>query len=104
MRSSVLVPALVLATAAASPALAQSVVNEAEREAARGVPDRWGFSLASFWQAFDTRVRLDGANDELGTNVDFEGDLGMPNDQINFQLFGFYRFTDRHRLDVSVTA
>jgi hypothetical protein len=101
MRSSVLVVVLVLATACASPALAQSVVSEAEREAERGVPDRWGFNVGSFWQTFETRVRLDGSNDELGTDIDFEGDFGMPNDQTNLQVSGFYRFSDRHRLDVS---
>lgn len=100
MRRSVLVLVL-LATAAASPALAQSIVSEAEREEIRGIPDKWGFTLGSYWQAFDTRVRLDGSNDELGTEIDVEGDLGLPNDQTNFQLFGYYRFSDHHRLDLS---
>ena len=91
---------VLLVTAAALPAVAQSVVSEEEREAIRGVPDKFGLELGSFWQTFDTRIRLDGASGE-GTDVDFEGDLGMPNNQTNFSLSGFYRFSNRHRLDVS---
>ena len=100
MRSPVLVLVL-LAAATTSPALAQSVVSEAEREAVRGVPDSWGFDLGSFWQTFDTRIRLDGSSGVAGTEIDFEGDLGMPKSQTNFNFSAFYRFSNRHRLDVS---
>jgi len=101
MRRSVLVMVL-LATAVVwtAPAVAQSVVSEAEREAARGVPDRWGFDVGSFWQTFNTRVRLNGSGGEIGTEIDVEGDLGLPDSQTNFQLGGFYRFSDHHRLDL----
>lgn len=100
MRNTVLVFVL-LVIAAATPAQSQSVVSEAGREAARGVPDRWGLRLGSFWQTFDTRIRLDGSAEEVGTEINFEGDLGMPKNQTNFSFSGFYRFSDRHRLDVS---
>lgn len=65
------------------------------------MPDRWGFRLGSFWQTFDTRIRLDGSNEDVGTEINFEGDLGMPKNQTNFNFSGYYRFSDRHRLDVT---
>ena len=84
----------------ATPALAQYVVGEAQREEVRGVPDRWGFSVGSFWQAFDTRVRLNGSDGETGTDINVERDLGLPENQTNFHLAGFYRFSDHSRLDL----
>lgn len=94
----VLLLAPVMLTAA--PALAQSVVSESERVAIRGVPDGWGFDLGSFWQAFDTKVRLDGKTGE-GTEIDLESDLGLRRRLADFQVGAFYRFSDRHRLDLS---
>ena len=43
--------------AAAVPAMAQAVVGETAREDVRGVPDRWGLNLGSFWQTFNTKIR-----------------------------------------------
>ncbi len=90
-----------LAWAAAVQAPAQSVVSEREREALRGVPDRWGVTLGSFWQTFDATVRLDGSAGHTGTEIHLESDLDLDRIQTNFQLGGFYRFSDRSRLDVS---
>lgn len=101
-RSSLLV--LVVAIAVAGSSAAQSVVSEADREAIRGVPDRWGFSLGSYWQTFDTKVRLDASNGSTGTEVNFEVDLQVPKDQANFQVGGYFRFSDRHRVDVSYVS
>jgi hypothetical protein len=89
-----------LVVLAAAPVLAQSIVSESGREAIRGVPDGWGFELGSFWQTFDTKVRLDGKNGE-GTEIDFESDLGLRRRLADFQVGTFYRFSDRHRLDLS---
>jgi len=89
-----------LAMLAAVPALAQSVVSEAEREALRGVPDRWGLDLGSFWQTFTSRVRLDGKSGE-GTEIDLEKDMGLVEHLTDFQLGAFYRFSDHSRLDLS---
>lgn len=83
---------------AAAPARAQAVVGAAEREAIRGIPDRWGLTLGDFWQTFDTNVRLDGESGR-GTDVNLERDLGLDKNATSFGLTGFYRFTDRHRLD-----
>ena len=89
-----------LAMLAAAPAPAQSIVSESGRQAIRGVPDRWGFDLGSFWQTFDTKVRLDGKTGE-GTEIDFESDLGLRSRLTDFQVGAFYRFSDRSRLDLS---
>ena len=89
---------IVLAALAAAPVHAQSVVSESEREAIRGVPDEWGFSLGTFAQAFDSRIRLDGKYGESGTTIDLEQDLGLPSEQDDFNLKAFYRFSDRSQL------
>ncbi|HVN33514.1 MAG TPA: hypothetical protein VMT45_16170 [Thermoanaerobaculaceae bacterium] len=94
---------VVLAMAAAGSAMAQAVVSETEREAVRGVPDKWGVALGSFWQTFDTTVRLDGQT-RTGTDINWEHDLGMDKNRTDFELALFYRLGDRHRIDVIYTA
>lgn len=101
MKRSVVILTVLLAIVAAVPVSAQSVVGEAEREAARGIPDRWGLNLGTFWQTFDTRLRLDGTEGQTGSDIEVETDLGLPDNATNFQLSGFYRFSDRSRLDVA---
>lgn len=96
----VLVPAILVTILGAAPATAQSVRPAEERLQIRGVPDEWGVSLASFWQTFDTRLRLDGEHEQSGEQIDVESDLGLPDDSTNFDFKGFYRFTDRSRIDV----
>jgi len=89
-----------IAMLAAMPALAQSVGSATEREAIRGVPDKWGFSLGGFWQTFDTNVRLNGETAD-GTEIDFEKDLGQDKTLTAFQFGGFYRFGDHARIDLN---
>jgi len=100
MRRSVLV-LVVLVSAVAAPAWAQSVATEAEREALRGVPDRWGFNVGSFWQTFDANVRLDASVGETGTEIDLEADPRLPENQVNLVVAGFYRFSARHQVHLS---
>jgi hypothetical protein len=88
-----------LAMLAAMPALAQSVVSAADREAMRGFPDKWGFSLGTFLPAFETKVRLNGETAN-GTDIDFEKDLGLNKNLTAFQFTGFYRFGDHGRIDL----
>ncbi len=92
---------LVLVVAATVPAAAQSIVSESERLAVRGVPDRWGVDLGSYWQTFDAKVRLDASNGETGTEINLEEDLRLPESQTNFRVGGYYRFGDHARLDVA---
>jgi len=90
----------VLAMLAAVPTLAQSVVSAADREAMRGVPDKWGFSLGGLWQTFQTKVRLNGETEE-GTDIDLEKDLNLDTNLTVFQLNASYRFSDHSRLDLT---
>ena len=84
----------------AVPVRAQSAVNAADREAIRGIPDRWGLTLGGFWQTFETNVRLDGETGR-GTDLNLERDLGMDRNVTSLGLAGFYRFSDRNRLDLA---
>jgi hypothetical protein len=99
MKRTVLV-LVALAMLAAMPALAQSVISAADREAMRGFPDKWGFSVGSFWQTFDTKVRLNGKTGE-GTEINFEKDLGLGKNLTAFQFTGFWRFGDHGRIDLN---
>jgi hypothetical protein len=85
---------------AAMPALAQSVVSAADREAMRGFPDKWGFSLGTFLPTFETKVRLNGETAN-GTDIDFEKDLGLNNNLTAAQFTAFYRFGDHGRIDLA---
>jgi len=99
MRKTVL--ALVaLAMVATAPVLAQAVVDEAQREAVRGVPDRWGLQLGGFWPTFETKVRLNGET-AAGTEIDFEKDLSLDKRLAAVDFSAFYRFGDHSRLDLS---
>jgi hypothetical protein len=55
--------------------------------------------LGGFWQTFETNVRLDGETGR-GTDINLERDLGLDRKATSLGLTGFYRFADRHRLDV----
>jgi hypothetical protein len=89
---------IVLAVLAVVPLQAQSVVGESEREALRGVPDTWEFSLGTFAQAFDSHIRLDSNSGDAGTTIDFEQDLGLPSQQNDLTLRASYRFSGRSQL------
>ncbi len=100
MRTRNLALVALLVVASATPALAQAVVSAADREAIRGVPDTWGVSVGSFWQAFDTKVQLNGETAN-GQEINLEKDLNLNKNLTNGQLRAFWRFGDRHRLDVT---
>ncbi len=99
MRRTVLV-LVALAMLAAAPVLAQAVVDEAQREAIRGVPDRWGLQLGGFWPTFETKVRLNGETG-TGTEIDLEKDLALDKSLMAVNFSAFYRFGDHSRLDVT---
>ncbi len=90
----------VLGLLATAPVLAQAVVDEDRREAIRGVPDRWGLTLGSYWQTLDTRLRLNASDGETGTDINLEKELGLNDSLTDFNFNGFYRFSDRSRLDL----
>jgi len=89
---------------AAVPALAQSVVSDADREAMRGIPDTWGLSIGGFWQTFNSKVRLNGRNNATGDWINLEKDLGLDHRLTDLDVQGFYRFSPHSRLDLSFTS
>lgn len=63
--------------------------------------DRFSVSLGVFLADQDIDATLNGAVD-VGTEIDFENDLGFDPSDTVFRLDGYYRFSDRHRIDFSV--
>jgi hypothetical protein len=64
--------------------------------------DRFSFSLGVFVADRDTDVRLDSATLGTGTDIDFEGDLGLETSDSVARLDGYYRFSRKHRVNFSV--
>lgn len=63
--------------------------------------ERVGVNVGSFFANLDTKVRLDGTGGVLGTSIDFEQDLGLDDTKTRIMAEGYWRFFERHRLDVS---
>jgi hypothetical protein len=91
---------MAIATTVALPAGAAAVVGTADREALRGVPDRWGFGLGGFWQTFDAKFRLDGEAGR-GTDINLQQDFNLRRKSTSPAFGCFYRFSDRSRLDLT---
>ena len=64
--------------------------------------DRFSISLGAFITDRDTEVRLDSVGLGTGTDIDFEGDLGLESSQSVARLDGYYRFNKKHRVNFSV--
>ena len=64
--------------------------------------DRFSISLGGFISDWGTKTRLDSDTLGLGTIIDFEDDLGLDASDTTFRVDGYFRFNDRHRLDLSV--
>jgi hypothetical protein len=63
--------------------------------------DRFSVSLGVFIADRDTRTRVDGSVPDSGTEVDLEGDLGFEKSDSVFRIDGYYRFSEKHRIDFS---
>ena len=63
--------------------------------------DRFSISLGLFITDRKTQTRLDGILGR-GTDVNLERDLGLDGSQRVFRVDGYYRFSERHRIDVSI--
>ncbi|MGI9272286.1 MAG: hypothetical protein ACR2QT_10955 [Woeseiaceae bacterium] len=62
--------------------------------------DRFSLSLGVFLTDRDTDTRLDSSVGD-GTELDLEDDLGLSSSESVFRLDGYYRFSERHRVDFS---
>ena len=63
--------------------------------------DKFSVSLGVFIADRDTRTRLDGSVPDSGTEVDLEGTLGFKKSDSVFRIDGYYRFSEKHRIDFS---
>jgi len=61
------------------------------------IDQRFSVQLGAFLVDTDTSVRLDGTNNNFGTEVDFDDEFGL-SDQTRFRVDGYWRFLDRHKL------
>lgn len=64
--------------------------------------DYWGFSIGVFFADQNMVTELAVDQSEVGTNVDFEEDLGLKVSQQVGRFTTFRRFNDRHQLDLDI--
>lgn len=64
--------------------------------------NKLSISLGVFFTDRESTSRLKGSVGNPGTPIDLEGDLGLNRNDNVFRIDGYYRFNDRHRIDVSV--
>jgi hypothetical protein len=85
------IPAVLLAlSVSTSPAIATSMDG-----------DRFSLSLGVFITDRNTETRFDSSLGD-GTDTDFETDLGLAASDSVFRVDGYFRFSERHRVDFSV--
>ena len=59
------------------------------------------FEGGAFFPAFDTKLRVDTANNGEGSDIDLENDLNFNDRETTYRLGGYWRFLSRHRIAVS---
>ena len=94
--SFLVVPAVALLLLGARQGEAQSSSNWM---AVKGMDERFRLDLGGFFQQFTTTIRVDSEKHGLGTEVNFEDDLGLSANQANFRADGYWRFGRHGRLD-----
>jgi hypothetical protein len=67
-----------------------------------GIDDRFSISLGAFVTDRDTDTRLDSDVLGRGTVINFEDDLGLDSSDSVFRIDGHYRFSQKHRVNISV--
>jgi hypothetical protein len=85
---------LIAAAALAVPAFAQS--NYAQQ---KGMDERFRIDMGGFFQNFSTTLSLSNKSGSVGTEVNFEDDLGQSANQTSFAADGYWRFGRHGRLD-----
>lgn len=63
--------------------------------------ERFAVNVGGFVSDRDTTIRLDSSGGLLGTELDFEDDLGLDEDQDVARIDGFWRYGKRSRIDFS---
>ncbi len=80
----------------ATPAAAQSYAD------IKGMDERFRLDLGGFFQQFDTILRLDSTALGIGTEINFEEDLGQDAHKTSFRANGYWRFGRHGRVDFGV--
>jgi len=65
----------------------------------RGTSDRFLVSLGTYIMDFNTEASLSSSSGDIGTDINFEDDLGLTSGRSEVRLDGYWRFGARHRLD-----
>jgi len=63
--------------------------------------DHYSISLGVFLTDRASKTRLDGSLGDSGSDIDLESDLGLNRSDTVFRIDGYYRFNERHRIDIS---
>lgn len=83
-------------------AAAMLLAGPAAAQEGGGAEDRnFSLSLGLFVTSRDTVTTITGETTGEESQVNFEQDLDLPQDEDVFRVDGFYKFTDRHRIDFS---
>jgi len=61
--------------------------------------NRFTIAVGGFFPKLDTLVRVDSADGDLGTTIDFESTLGMDKSNNLPTIRGYYRFNEKHRIN-----
>jgi hypothetical protein len=64
--------------------------------------NRFSLSLGVFFTDRASETSVDGADGSIGSRVDLESELGLEASEAVFRLDGYFKFNDRHRIDISV--
>ena len=92
MRSRLLVGVLAVAVGC-SLSMAPSAAQEIERP-------KFNFRVGAYFASADTQIRLDATDGSVGTDIDFEDDLDLDDDEVMLLLGFDWRFAQRHRLEL----
>jgi hypothetical protein len=90
-------PGLGLAQAATAMILALALAAPAEADER----PTFSVSLGAFFTDRDSNTRIDADATDPGSDVDLEGDLGFDKSDTVFRLDAYWRFAEKHRIDVS---
>ncbi len=98
-RLSLLLPAILVSGAALGQGVGGSYYQQQ-----RGMDERFRLDVGGFFQEFTTTLSLSNAAGTVGTEVNFEDDLGQDARQTNVRVDGYWRFGLHGRLDFGYRA
>ena len=76
-------------------------LQSAAKEGVQPGEEEFTLSAGVFFPSFNTQLKVNNTDLDLGTDVDLENDLGLKEDETVFWAGGTWRFASRHRVGVS---